>query len=171
MRVRTALVALSFVSAHALHAQQAAVSPELRGDAIFRSHVTSLQLGAGVQVPAGIYVRIGVDAAAGYDITSSDRTLVGNDVNVGRTGSASGRVDIIGRFLLDPFRQTPYGLSAGAGLSLRATEGDRVRPLLLAVVDLEGRRSAGGWSPALQLGLGGGVRVGVVLRRSAPGTR
>jgi hypothetical protein len=32
-------------------------------------------------------------------------------------------------------------------------------------MDLEGRRSRHGLVPALQLGLGGGVRIGVVLRR------
>ena len=71
------------------------------------------------------------------------------------------------RFLLDPFRQSAYGLSMGGGLSARAEPGDRVRPRLLLAVDLEGRRSSRGLVPALQVGLGGGVRVGVVLRRGA----
>jgi hypothetical protein len=56
-------------------------------------------------------------------------------------------------------------------MSLRADSGDRARPLLLVAAELEGRRSALGIVPAVQLGLGGGVRVGILLRRGAPGGR
>jgi len=45
-----------------------------------------------------------------------------------------------------------------------------VRPLLTAVIDLEGKRH-GAYTPALQVGLGGGVRVGVALRRSPANRR
>jgi len=82
-----------------------------------------------------------------------------------------GRLDVLARFLLDPFRQTRYGLSLGGGMSLRAEQGDRVRPVLLVAVDLEGRRSMRGLVPAVQVGLGGGTRIGVVLRRGAQGAR
>ena len=78
---------------------------------------------------------------------------------------------MLARFLLDPFRQTAYGLSLGGGLGVRAESGERVRPVLLVAVDLEGRRSWGGLVPAFQAGLGDGVRFGVVLRRGVPGAR
>jgi hypothetical protein len=127
------------------------LTPEVRMDAIVAAHRTSLQAGGGVQVPAGYYARIGLIAAAGTDVVPGGR-------------EASGRLDLVGRFLLDPFRQTPWGLSVGAGLSLRARSGDRVRPYLVTVVDIEGPRGIRGMAPSLQLGVGGGVRLGAAVR-------
>ena len=127
------------------------LTPEVRMDAIAAAHRTSLQSGGGVQIPAGYYVRIGVVGAAGTDVLAGGR-------------EASGRMDVVGRFLLDPFRQTAWGLSVGAGLSLRARSGDHVRPYLVTIVDIEGPRGNGGMAPSLQLGVGGGVRVGAALR-------
>ncbi len=128
--------------------------PEARFDVI-AGHQPAVQAGIGLQVPMGYYVRVGLDGAAGvatYSLPSS-------------VSRADARVDLLVRFLLDPFRQSAYGLSVGGGLSARAEPGDHVRPRLLVAADLEGRRSAHGLVPALQVGLGGGVRVGVVLRR------
>lgn len=125
---------------------------EYRGDAIV-GRGTAVEGGAGLVVPAGIYVRTSIDGAAG--VTWRD----------GET-RASGRVDVIGRFLLDPFREVPIGVSLGGGVSVPYASGDaHVRPYLTAVVDIEGR-GRGGVTPALQLGFGGGTRVGVVLRTS-----
>ncbi|MEP6989615.1 MAG: hypothetical protein ABJA80_01705 [bacterium] len=132
--------------------------PVLRADAIIASHQTSLEVGGGAQFPAGYYVRVDVLGAAGEHAQ-------------GGVHDASGRLDVVGRFLLDPFRRTPFGLSAGAGLSLRARHGDRIRPYLLMVADLEGPRTAAGVSPALQLGLGGGVRIGLAFRWSGKAAR
>jgi len=129
---------------------RSAVVPELRVD-ILGGRGTAVHGGAGVQIPAGAYVRVGVVAAAG--------TRWHDDAT-----RADGRVDVLARFLIDPFRQSRWGLSAGGGVSLRASSGDRVRPHLLLALDVEGRRSARGMSPAFQLGLGGGVRAGLGLR-------
>jgi hypothetical protein len=141
----------------------AAVSPEVRTDLI-AGHEPAVQLGAGVQIAAGYYARIGLDVAVGVPL--------GADAAAGspRHG-VDGRLDLLARFLLDPFRQTAYGVSVGGGASLRAEQGDRARPFLLVAVDVEGRRSTRGVVPALQLGLGGGARIGVVLRRAAAGAR
>jgi hypothetical protein len=50
-------------------------------------------------------------------------------------------------------------------------EGDAsARGYLLAVVGVEGRRR-GAWAPSVELGFGGGVRLGVVLRRARPDAR
>jgi hypothetical protein len=136
--------------------------PELRADVI-TGHQSAVQFGAGVQIPAGYYARIGIDVAAGVP-TGSENRLSGHP-------SIDGRLDVLARFLLDPFRQTSYGLSLGGGIGLRAEPGHRVRPLILVALDIEGRRSARGWVPAVQVGLGGGIRLGVVLRRGAPGGR
>ena len=75
------------------------------------------------------------------------------------------------RFLLDPFRQSSWGFSAGGGISLLAREGDHVRPQLLVALDLEGPRSRSGVSPSIQVGLGGGVRAGIGLRWGSVGVR
>ena len=153
------LLALAWPTvAGAQSSSDARVTPELRADAIVARARTLLHAGAGLQVPAGYYARIGIIAGAGAD--------VGTGATV-----ASGRLDLVGRFLFDPFRQNRWGLSAGAGVSLRVREGDRVRPQLLTVFDLEGPRGENGLVPAVQLGLGGGVRLGAAMRWGAKGSR
>jgi hypothetical protein len=157
-------LAAAVAGAPALSAQQPAtppIAPELRVDVI-TGHDPAIQVGGGVQIPAGYYARIGLDVAVG---TPGGRRLAAG------LGGLDGRIDLLARFLLDPFRQTAYGLSLGGGASLRAERGERARPLLLVALDVEGRRSARGLVPAVQVGLGGGVRVGVILRRGAPGGR
>jgi hypothetical protein len=145
-----------FAVAHPAGGQ--ALSPptyaEYRLDAIF-ARSTSVQGGLGAVIPLGTYVRLSIDGAGGA--TWQD--------GVSR---ATGRVDAVGRFLLDPLREVPFGLSVGGGLSLLYdADGDkRVRPYVTAVVDLEARKRRG-ITPAFQLGLGGGTRVGVVLRSSS----
>jgi hypothetical protein len=152
-------IALLAVAAARVHGQQhVPIAPELRID-VLGAHPTSVQGAIGVEIPAGTYVRVGVLGGAG---ATMERDGVSR---------AAGRVDVLARFLIDPFRQARWGFSAGAGVSMRADPGDRVRPRLLAAFDLEGRRSRGGLSPSLQIGLGGGVRGGVGLRWSGRGTR
>jgi hypothetical protein len=151
-----AVAAPGVLSAQA--APQIKVQPEVRLDAIVSDRRSSLQAGAGAEIPVGYYARIGVIGGMGAQ--------TGGDAR-----GAFGRVDVLGRFLFDPFRQSAVGLSAGGGVSLRAERGEPVRPFLVAAVDIEGRRSSGGISPALQLGLGGGVRIGAVLRWGAARAR
>ena len=141
----------------------AAVMPELRAD-LLAGHRPAVQLGAGVQIPIGYYVRLGLIAAAGVRIDDAGARPAGSR-------STDGRLDVLARFLLDPFRQTRYGVSLGGGMSLRAEPGERARPVLLVAMDLEGRRAGHGWVPAVQLGLGGGARLGIVFRRGAEGSR
>ena len=152
-------IALLGVAPAAAHAQQRVpIAPEVRLDVI-GAHPTSVQGAIGVEIPAGTYVRVGVLGGAGATIESHGASR------------AAGRLDVLARFLVDPFRQSRWGFSAGAGVSVRADPGDRVRPRLLVALDLEGRRSRGGVSPSVQIGLGGGVRGGVGLRWSGRGTR
>lgn len=157
MLVQCALLGATPVGAQA---PRAAVAPELRVD-VLGGRGTSVQAGAGIQIPAGAYVRVGVIGGVGARASS------------GSSGSsgAQGRVDVLARFLIDPFRQSRWGLSGGGGVSLRAASGDRVRPHLLLALDLEGPRSSQGFSPAVQVGLGGGVRAGVGLRWGRRATR
>jgi len=131
-------------------AYQLRVTPELRADVVRLNDSFGVEAGGGVQIPMGYYTRIGVTAAAG-----------------GIASNSSGRLDVVARFLFDPFLQQRWGMSAGAGISLRARGNDRVRPYLLTVIDFEGPHSASGVSPALQVGLGGGVRLGGAIRWGA----
>lgn len=160
---RTLLIALvvTFRATPGLHAQATVpmrAEPELRGDLLLGQRA-AVQAGAGIQVPFGYYVRIGADAALGARTGAVDGSRL------------DGRVDLLGRFLLDPFRQSAYGFSAGAGLSARLEPGERVTPLLLVALELEGRRPMSGWTPAVQLGLAGGARIGLVLRRGLADAR
>jgi hypothetical protein len=138
----------------ALAAQDYAFSPrvqwEARADALFGSP-TSGQLGAGVNIPAGYYVRLGASVAAG------------GAQHAGRT-SATARTDLVTRYLLDPFRELRWGPYAGAGLSVRRDDA-HWRGYLLAIAGIEGP-VRGGWRTAVEIGLGGGFRAGIVLRRA-----
>lgn len=127
---------------------------EYRADAIL-GNGTAAQAGVGAVIPLGIYVRLGVDGAGGATWRDGETR-------------ASGRVDVIGRFLLDPFREIPIGFSLGGGVSVPYVRGDEhVRPYLATVLDIEGR-FRGGITPAVQIGLGGGTRVGLVFRTATP---
>jgi hypothetical protein len=153
-----AIVLFAVAPASARAQQRVPVAPELRLDVI-GARPTSVQGAVGVEIPAGTYMRIGVLGGAGVTIGGDE------------SSRAAGRVDVLARFLLDPFRQTRWGFSAGAGVSVRADPGEKVRPRLLAAIDLEGRRTSAGLSPSVQIGLGGGVRGGVGLRWSGRSTR
>lgn len=138
----------------ALAAQQEPLTyPEFRADAIV-ANGTSVQGAAGIVFPAGVYVRVGLDGGAGASWRDG-------------TSSATGRIDLIARFLLDPLRETGLAFSAGGGLSAPIGRDGFRTPYLTIVMDIEGRRR-GGFTPAFEVGLGGGARVGFVLRRSPP---
>lgn len=153
-RARPLAILIAAALPTALAAQQEPLTyPELRADAFFASG-TTVQGGAGIVVPAGAYVRVGLDGGAGESW---------------RHGSsfASGRVDVVARFLLDPLRENSVAFSFGGGLSEPIDRDGFRTPYLTIVMDVEGRRR-GGFTPALEVGLGGGARVGFVLRRSPP---
>jgi hypothetical protein len=146
-------VALVVASAHALHAQRPRTPPytEYRVDAI-DGKGTAVQTGAAYTIPMGVYVRLAALGGIGPRWVDGESTM-------------SGRTDIIARFLLDPFEQTRLALSLGGGVSVPYEEGRVTRPFLTAVIDVEGRQR-GRLTPAVQIGLGGGLRVGFALRTS-----
>lgn len=125
---------------------------EGRLDAII-ARSTGVEAGLGVSVPSGIYVRSGLVAGIG----------------AGRHG-LEGRTDLFSRFSLDPFRQSRWAPYGGAGISgrYRSKLDGGSRAYLLVFLGVEGPLALGrtsGIVPAFELGLGGGARVGVVLRR------
>jgi hypothetical protein len=142
-----ALLIATLACAAPLRAQEAGTRLEIRVD----HHLTgvrSTEGGIGAFAPVGTYVRAGAVLAAG----------VASDAS-GSRRAARGEGAL--RFQLDPFRERRIGVAVGGGVVARWAEDDRVRPYLLALVDLEGR---GRLAPAVQVALGGGLRVGVLLR-------
>ncbi len=134
------------------------VQSEVRVDGIFAAS-SGVEAGYGISIPAGIYLRWGVVGGVG----------------AGRHGVES-RADLVSRFSLDPFRQSRWAPYAGAGLSgrFRASADGGARAFLLVYLGIEGSlpdRQLSGWVPAVELGLGGGARVGVILRRGIAGRR
>jgi len=134
------------------------IQSEIRLDGIF-ARSSGVEAGYGVSIPGGIYVRTG---------------LVGG-VGAGRHGVES-RADFIARFSLDPFRQSRWAPYGGAGLSgrFRPSADGGARAFLVVFLGIEGPLPAGqpsGWVPALELGLGGGARIGLILRRGIAGRR
>src|SRR5205809_1169573 len=131
---------------------QQPLQTEARLDAII-AHTAGVEAGLGLTIPAGIYVRSGLVAGLG----------------AGRHG-VEGRTDLISRFSLDPFRQSRWAPYGGGGISgrYRSKRDGSSRAYLLIFLGVEGPLSLGrtsGIVPAFELGLGGGARVGVVLRR------
>lgn len=156
MSVRAVAVAFALcVSASTLLAQAQRIPSyaEFRADMI-AGDGTAAQVGAGLVLPLDNYVRFALIGAAGPKW---------------RDGAtiASGRIDAIARFTLDPLRETPWALSLGGGVSVPLEQQQaRVRPLLTAVIDVEARKH-GRFTPAVQVGLGGGTRVGFAFRTSS----
>ena len=158
MRVKRArlLIALGVVAAlpavGGAQMNQQKFQSEGRIDAIF-ARSGAVEAAYGFTVPAGIYVRTGLVAGIG----------------AGRHG-VEGRTDAIARFSMDPFRQSRWAPYAGAGLSgrYRSERDGGSRAYLLVYLGVEGPLALGaleGWVPAFELGLGGGARVGVILRK------
>lgn len=149
------LVALVMFSAPRwLAAQEFIFSPrvqaELRTDLLSGPPVVS-QFGAGLNIPAGYYVRVGVAAAGGVAWRGS-------------ASAGSARMDFTTRYLLDPFGELRWGVYGGAGVSVRIDE-SHARTYLLVVGGVEGPASHG-WRTSIEAGLGGGARLGIVLRRA-----
>jgi hypothetical protein len=81
----------------------------------------------------------------------------------------AGRVEATGRFVIDPFAESPRALYALGGIAAMY-DGDGWAPRLLVGLGIEGRpRGNVRWST--EAVLGGGVRVGFVARRTRPNRR
>jgi hypothetical protein len=128
-----------------------ALQPEIRFDVVGPAPV-SLEPGVGVNGRLGNYVRSAF--AIGYDARGVEH----------RAGERW-RFDLTARVTLDPFRAQRVGFSFGGGVSHRGST-----TYLAALFDLEGPEVLG-MLPALQVGVSGGVRGGIILRRALRGRR
>ena len=142
MKASLALVAL-MGSAAGLGAQV----PLARADLIISDN-SAAHVGVGITFSAGTYLRSGLEAGLG-----SSREGI------------SGRLDIVNRFHLDPFRESRWAPYAGGGLSARFDDDRKSRVYLLVIFGVDGPAKRG-LSTSLEAGFGGGARVGVVIRRA-----
>lgn len=154
------LAALAFRPS-ALEAQQAPpaaerrpspITFEARVDAIF-ARVDALHAGVGATIPLGNYVRAGVVTAAGFS----------------REGR-SARIDVIARFHLDPFRESRWAPYGGGGVTTRYDQGRNAHTYLMLLAGVDGP-AAPGVGLAVEAALGGGGRLGIILRRTRPERR
>ena len=129
---------------------------QARADAIAAAE-TSIQMGGGANIPVGYYVRFGLDIGAGPQFARGRTELVT-------------RTDVTVRFLLDPFLESRRGLYGGGGVTARWTDIQGWREYLVVLAGLEGP-AHNGWRSAVEAGFGGGLRVGVVLRRARTASR
>lgn len=132
------------------------VQPEARADFI-GARAAAAHVGAGVSVPASTYVRLGLVAAAGQAWSDGD---------VG----VAGRLDGLVRFVVDPLREFRWAPYASGGLSAMYDRREDWRAVLVGVLGIEGP-AVHGVVPAVEVGFGGGVRVGVAIRRAMTGRR
>lgn len=119
--------------------------------------VPRLEASLGGAIPLGTYARLHVTAGSGA-------ARVAGEVE------PSARGDLVARFLLDPLLQSKRGAYFGGGVSWLAHRGERGRAWLALVAGLE-LAQRGPIVPALEVGVGGGARVGLVVRRAMPSWR
>ncbi len=135
------------------------VSGEVRADGAF-GREGGVFAGLGLFGDAGLYTRLGLVAMAGL---SRDPLALGAADDDGQLVPGA-RVEALARFHLDPLRLSRRGTYLGGGVAAALRDGAAPRWQLVALVGLEGAPTRGGLAPALEVGLGGGVRVGMALR-------
>ncbi len=128
---------------------------EVRQDLTF-AREPSAHAGAGLNVRTGYYARLGATFNAGA-------VRDGRNVWVGTQ-----RLDLTARFLLDPFGERSRAWYGGGGVSIARRPGVPAVTTMQWVIGLEGAQE-GKITPAVELGMGGGVRLGVVLRGTRRG--
>ncbi len=131
-----------------------AFQPEARIDLFFADSNT-IQVGGGGAWTADRNVRIVV--LGGLGSTGSE----------GR-GAFSARVNVLGRFVLDPDRVNKWALYGAGGLGLRYQAAPSWRGVLIALIALIGLEGPrwGNVTPFIEAGYGGGFQLGFGLRRA-----
>ena len=130
------------------------IEPEIRLDALVAERRQTYQLGLGAFRSIGRAVRAGVVVGGGV----ADREAGWEDVRLGS------RAELVARFTLQTSDADRPRLYVGAGAGVEWVAAERGRGLAHLLVG--GELSGGGWRHAVEVGLGGGVRAAVVLRRA-----
>jgi hypothetical protein len=126
--------------------------PEARVESVI-SRTTALHAAAGANTILGGYLRLAVLGAAGTR-------------RVGDEWRPSGRVDVVGRFHVDPQRQFPRGWYLVGGATALLDDGVRTRVRAVVGVGLESRSYGSGWIIGAEGGFGGGGRLALTARRA-----
>ena len=156
-----AVLALSSAT-HETRAQQRSqppaqlLQPEVRADYI-GSRAAAAHVGFGLNVPATTYVRLGIVAALGQAWSGGNATI-------------AGRVDGLVRFVVDPLRESRWAPYATGGIGGIYDGSAKWRGVLVGALGAEGPVT-GRVVPAIEVGFGGGVRIGVAFRRAMRGRR
>ncbi len=130
--------------------------PAVRTD-LFFARDPGAQLALGLIASPAYNVRVQLDVGAG---------------GVARTSgwASAGRAELLLRWVSDPFRRARWALHAGGGVGVAVESSRALRPLGIVTLGVEGP-AKGRWLPGVELGLGGGVRAGLTMRRVRPGRR
>jgi len=147
-----AVVACTSVAGAQRDGKHETVLPEVRVDA-FAGRSVGAQIGAGVALDAGFYTRLALLVAGGVERRPGG-AIVGAE-----------RAEAVLRFHTDPLRKSSPGVYLGGGLGVRRSGAGPTRGVLIAVVGLEGAYGHH-LAPAVELGVGGGARLGVAIRRA-----
>jgi hypothetical protein len=131
--------------------------PEARVEAL-AARTTALHAAVGANAVVGTYARLALLGAGGA--RRADDEWV-----------ASGRVEAVVRFHVDPLRQFAWGAYAGGGGALFFDDGADARVRALIVVGYEGPAAGGGWIGGVEVGVGGGARIAFTARRVRDGAR
>lgn len=154
-----ALAAAGAIAVSAGPAEALAQSPAVQPAWQFEARIDALG-----GPPAGAQAGIGANVAAGYYFRF-DAIVAAGAASRGGAAVPSGRADLAARYLLDPFNEVKWGPYAGGGFTAQWDRSAKWRGGLLVLIGVEGPAGAG-WRTAVELGLGGGARLGVVLRRA-----
>jgi hypothetical protein len=131
--------------------------PELRADVTIQDSVTVAHLGGGFHVNSGTYMRLAL--LAGYGVaTSADES------------SPSYRVEVQGRFHLDPTRSSRFGFYGVGGVVGSHDDFSDWQTRIVAGAGVE-LPAHGRGTVAIEVALAGGVRISVLARRLTLGRR
>ena len=125
------------------------------------------RLDAVVTPGGGVLAGVGVNRRFGW-YARGGATLSVGAVRAGDGWAAMQRLEVVSRFLFDPFGEHRRGVYGGAGVAVRHLAGDVTRPELVLVAGVEGPRVGSAPMPSVEVSLGGGLRVGMVWRRPRP---
>lgn len=161
LRARTIVSFLVLVGGTATMAESQAprrqvALPEVRLEAS-SGDVSSAQLGVGLRYPVGTYFRVALIGGGGVAW------------HAGATGHIA-RLEVQGRFHLDPFREARFGIYGIGGVAASHDPLAKFQARLAAGAGIE-LPTRDDSAIAIEAALAGGVRVSVAWRRLSPTRR